>query len=143
MRGNSCCRSGNSLYELLDIPKDSTPEDIKKKYRRLALKYDTIWLEHDGHEMTQLQNMMDMKCPNCRYHPDKNPDNAEAEEMFKKINSANAILRFVSTNVHEMKSTWTKKELTMFSAMRRKDNCTMSMAALAFILQTRWVGDLF
>ena len=28
-----------------------------------------------------------------RYHPDKNPDNAEAEEMFKKINSANAILR--------------------------------------------------
>ena len=32
------CRSGNSLYELLEIPKDSTPEDIKKKYRRLALK---------------------------------------------------------------------------------------------------------
>jgi len=57
-------RSGNSLYELLDIPKDSTPDDIKKKYRRLALKY----------------------------HPDKNPDNSEAEEMFKKINSANAIL---------------------------------------------------
>lgn len=57
-------RSGNSLYELLDIPKSSTPDDIKKKYRRLALKY----------------------------HPDKNPNNAEAEEMFKKINSANAIL---------------------------------------------------
>ena len=53
--------------------------------------------------------MTDMKCPNCRYHPDKNPDNAEAEEMFKKINSANAILRFVSTNGHEMKSTWIKK----------------------------------
>ena len=32
-------RSGNSLYELLDIPKNSTQEDIKKKYRRLALKY--------------------------------------------------------------------------------------------------------
>ena len=29
----------------------------------------------------------------ARYHPDKNPDDAEAEEMFKKINSANAILR--------------------------------------------------
>jgi len=57
-------RSGNSLYELLDIPKSSTPDDIKKKYRRLALKY----------------------------HPDKNPDNVEAEEMFKKINSANSIL---------------------------------------------------
>ena len=36
-----------------------------------------------------------MRRINRRYHPDKNPDNAEAEEMFKKINSANAILRFV------------------------------------------------
>ena len=46
-------RSGDSLYALLDIPKDSTHQDIKKRYRRLALKY----------------------------HPDKNPDNPEAEEM--------------------------------------------------------------
>ena len=61
------CRSGNSLYELLDIPKSSTAGDIKKKYRRLALKY----------------------------HPDKNPDNVEAEEMFKKINQANSILRLI------------------------------------------------
>jgi len=57
-------RSGNSLYELLEIPKTSTESDIKKKYRRLALKY----------------------------HPDKNPDNAEAEEMFKKINKAHTVL---------------------------------------------------
>lgn len=57
-------RTGTSLYELLDIPKTSTHQDIKKKYRRLALKY----------------------------HPDKNPDNQEAEEMFKKINHAHSIL---------------------------------------------------
>ena len=57
-------RSGNSLYELLEIPKSSTDADIKKKYRKLAL----------------------------RYHPDKNPNNTEAEEMFKKINHANSIL---------------------------------------------------
>jgi DnaJ-domain-containing protein 1 len=57
--------TGKSLYELLDIPKESTAQDIKRKYRRLALKY----------------------------HPDKNPDNPEAEEMFKKINQAH---RYVS-----------------------------------------------
>jgi len=65
--GNDISRlsqSGNSLYELLDIPKESTEQEIKKKYRRLALKY----------------------------HPDKNPDNAEAEDMFKKINQAHTIL---------------------------------------------------
>lgn len=57
-------RCGNSLYELLDIPKESTHDEIRRKYKRLALKY----------------------------HPDKNPDNPEAEEMFKKINHANSIL---------------------------------------------------
>lgn len=57
-------RTGDSLYQLLDIPKTSTNDEIKKKYRRLALKY----------------------------HPDKNPNNPEAEEMFKKINHAHHIL---------------------------------------------------
>lgn len=57
-------RTGDSLYQLLDLPKTSTDQEIKRKYRRLALKY----------------------------HPDKNPNNPEAEEMFKKINQANSIL---------------------------------------------------
>ncbi|TMW48142.1 hypothetical protein DOY81_006775 [Sarcophaga bullata] len=56
--------SGDSLYETLGLPKTATAEDIKKTYRKLALKY----------------------------HPDKNPDNADAAEKFKEVNRAHSIL---------------------------------------------------
>ncbi|XP_049824953.1 dnaJ homolog subfamily C member 5 homolog isoform X1 [Aethina tumida] len=55
---------GDSLYEILALPKTATGEEIKKTYRRLALKY----------------------------HPDKNPNNVEAAEKFKEINRAHTIL---------------------------------------------------
>lgn len=62
-----CCVSstqGDSLYEILALPKTATNEDIKKTYRRLALKY----------------------------HPDKNPNNPDAAEKFKEVNRAHSIL---------------------------------------------------
>jgi len=52
------------LYEVLGLTRDATPEEIKKAYRKMALKH----------------------------HPDKNRDDPEATEKFKAINHANAIL---------------------------------------------------
>ncbi|KAH9282857.1 DnaJ -like protein subfamily C member 5B [Echinococcus granulosus] len=55
---------GESLYELLGLSKDATPEEIRRAYRRLAL----------------------------RCHPDKNPDDPKAGEKFAELNRANVIL---------------------------------------------------
>ena len=51
-------------YEILEVTREATDTEIKKSYRRLAVKY----------------------------HPDKNPGNAEAEEHFKQISQAYSVL---------------------------------------------------
>jgi curved DNA-binding protein len=51
-------------YKLLGVEKSASPEEIKKAYRKLALKH----------------------------HPDRNKGNKEAEEQFKKISEAYAVL---------------------------------------------------
>ena len=51
-------------YEILGVEKNASKEDLKKAYRKLAMQY----------------------------HPDRNPDNKEAEEMFKEAAEAYEIL---------------------------------------------------
>ncbi|MDU4934621.1 MAG: molecular chaperone DnaJ [Peptostreptococcaceae bacterium] len=51
-------------YEVLGVGKSADEKEIKKAYRKLAMQY----------------------------HPDRNPDNKEAEEKFKEINEAYEVL---------------------------------------------------
>lgn len=51
-------------YEVLGVSKDASSQEMKKAYRRLAMKY----------------------------HPDRNPDDASAEASFKEANEAYEVL---------------------------------------------------
>lgn len=56
--------SKRDFYEILSVNRDASDDDIKKAYRKLAMKY----------------------------HPDRNPDNAKAEALFKEAKEAYEIL---------------------------------------------------
>jgi len=56
--------SQKDYYEVLDVPRDATPEQIKKSYRKLALEH----------------------------HPDRNPGNDEATARFKEAAEAFEVL---------------------------------------------------
>jgi len=56
--------ASKDYYQVLGLGKGASPDDIKKAFRKLAVKF----------------------------HPDKNPGIKEAEEKFKEINEAYAVL---------------------------------------------------
>lgn len=56
--------SKKDFYSVLSISRNSSPEEIKKAYRKLAMKY----------------------------HPDKNPGDKKSEESFKEISEAYEVL---------------------------------------------------
>lgn len=63
-RTRSMSTKGESLYLILELEKGASADEVKRAYRKLALKY----------------------------HPDKNPDNPQSSEQFKQINHANSVL---------------------------------------------------
>ena len=52
------------FYDVLGVQKNATADELKKAYRRLAMKH----------------------------HPDRNPDSKEAEDKFKEANEAYEVL---------------------------------------------------
>jgi molecular chaperone DnaJ len=56
--------AAKDFYQVLGVPDTATAEEIKKTYRRLAKQY----------------------------HPDANPNNPKAPEMFKQISEAHSVL---------------------------------------------------
>ena len=54
----------SDFYQILGIERNATQDDIKRAYRKLAVKF----------------------------HPDKNPGDSEAEKHFKKVSEAYGVL---------------------------------------------------
>ncbi len=61
---NFDCMDFKDYYKILGVERSASADEIKKAYRKLAIKY----------------------------HPDKNQGNKQAEEKFKEINEANEVL---------------------------------------------------
>ena len=58
------------FYEILGVDKSSSSDEIKKSYRKIAMKY----------------------------HPDKNPNDKEAEKKFKEAAEAYSIFCLLYTS---------------------------------------------
>jgi len=64
-----CTSGADDYYKVLGIQRSATDRDIKKAFRKLALKY----------------------------HPDKNKDDPSAEKKFMEISKGSSLVQFLVT----------------------------------------------
>jgi curved DNA-binding protein len=88
----------SDYYAVLGLEKTAVADQIKKAYRKLALKY----------------------------HPDKNPDDKKAEERFKEISEAYAVLSDPEKTRPSI-SAFLRK---IFSAMQTSETSFVSSASV-------------
>uniref|UniRef100_A0A3Q3EXP4 DnaJ homolog subfamily C member 5 n=1 Tax=Labrus bergylta TaxID=56723 RepID=A0A3Q3EXP4_9LABR len=96
-RQRALSTSGESLYVVLGVDKSATTDDIKKCYRKLALKF----------------------------HPDKNPDNPDADATKKNIYDKYGSLGLYvaeqfgeeNVNTYFVLSSWWAKALFVFCCL--------------------------
>jgi len=96
------------FYSILGVDRDATQEQIKKAYRKLALKY----------------------------HPDRNPDNKEAEGKFKEIGEAYAVL-----SDQGQKGMYDRLGSNQFGRMDRFEDIFRSFASKGFFWEPGSGGD--